>query len=497
MGAEEGNGGRRWSRLARAGRSLVHMVCLRYPRTMAETKKLRRRAWEGVLSVLFARVVRTGEQFILVPCLLSAWGVDTYGEWVTLTAVVAFVSFTNFGLAAASASDIVMLLGAGHREKAERSISNCVAMLSAIGAIVLLILIAVFLNVDISAAAGFTSIRNSDAIAIVTCSAFSLVLEFFYAPLGAIIGASAGFGTANLILTAVKTLEIASVCGGVLLFGSRPATVAMISLAWACIAVVCQVVVIRRVAPSFRLLASAIEFESLLRLARPSLGYFVLFSANIAGIQIPRLVLFSIVGPSAVAIFSVTVTYSRTVRSLAGIIANAMQVELGRYFGSGDGRGFRSLVIRLCRIAIWTAIGLSLLLLACAWFFIPLWTNGRIPVEWPLLTLLVLVACLGSLADAITISLTSINRVGRIAIAYLGGLAVGLTCGSLSTSQFGAPAIAAGLLVPEIVVILLGRIEIDRYTSGEKSIRLVELLRWPGDLIRAEFEAVMRLLSLR
>jgi O-antigen/teichoic acid export membrane protein len=428
---------------------------------------------------------------------LVAWGVDTNGEWITLTAVMAFVSFTNLGLAAASTSDIVMLLSAGHREKAERSLSNCVAMLSAIGATVLLILIAIFLTVDISATAGFVSIRNSDAIAIITCCALSLILEFFYAPLGAIIGTSVGVGVTNLILTAVKTLEIATICGGVILFGSRPASVAMISLIWACIAIICLVVVIRRVAPLFRLRATAIEFESLLGLVRPSLGYFVLFSANVAGIQVPRLVLFSIVGPSAVAIFSVIVTYSRTVRSLAGIIANAMQVELGRYFGSGDELGFRNLVIRLCRIATWLAAGLSLLLLASAKLFIPLWTNGRIPVEWPLLALLVLVACLGSLADAITISLISINRVGRIAIAYLVGVAVGLTGGGLLTSQFGAPAIAAGLLIPEIVVILLGRIEVGRHSSGRESISLVELVRWPGDLIRTEFAAAKRRLSSR
>jgi len=451
-----------------------------------------------MLSILFSRVVRTGEQFILVPCFLSAWGVHTYGEWLTLTAVVAFVSFTNIGLGAASASDIVMLLGAGHREKAERSFSDCVVMLFAIGVIVLLILIAICFNIDITAAAGFSSIRNSDAVAIVTCSAFSLVLIFFYAPLGAIIGVNAGVGTVNLILTIVKTFEIATIVGAVLLFGSRPATVASIGLIWTCIAVACQVVVIRRVAPSFRLRVAMVESESLLRLVRPSLSYFVLFvSVNIVGVQLPRLVLFSTIGSSAVAIFSVTVTYSRTVRSLASIITNAMQVELGRYFGAGNVRGFQSLVIRLCRMTAWTAVGLSILLIACAGFFIPFWTNGRIPVEWPLLMLLVLGACIGSLADAITISLTSINRVGRIAIAYLGGVTVGLTFGSVFTSQFGSLAIAVGLIVPEIVVILLGRIEISRHSTGVKLIRLVELMRWPGDLIRSEFEAVMRLLSLR
>jgi hypothetical protein len=51
----------------------------------------------GALSVLFSRIVRISEQSILVPRFLSSWGVATCGEWLTLTAVVAFVSFTTLG----------------------------------------------------------------------------------------------------------------------------------------------------------------------------------------------------------------------------------------------------------------------------------------------------------------------------------------------------------------------------------------------------------------
>jgi len=459
-----------------------------------EGKRLRRRAWEAVLSILLSRAVRIGEQFILVPCFLSAWGIETYGEWLTVTAVVAFVSFTNVGLAAASASDIVMSMGAGNRQRAEESFSNCVIMLLGIGAVVLVVLTGIFLGVNISAVAGFESIRNPQAVTIVACVAASLILGFFNGPLGAIIGASVGVSAVNLILALAKTLEIATIVSGLLLFKIEPATAAIISLIWACVVAVSQIGVIRHVAPSFRLRPSRIKFDSLLTMVRPSLSYFLLFlSTNIVGIEIPRLIIFSTLGPAAVAIFSVTLTYSRTVRSLAGIVTSAMQVELGRLFGSGDIQRFRSLVVRLCRVTIWSAVSLGLLLLAGAALLIPLWTNGRIAVEWPLLSLLILGASLGSLADAITLSLTSINRVGRVAIASLGGVVIGLALGGLLTRYIGTPAIAAGLLVPELAVVLLGRIEIAK--SAGASITFAGIMRWPGDLLRVEYAAAMRFLS--
>jgi O-antigen/teichoic acid export membrane protein len=461
-----------------------------------EKNKLRRRAWQAVLSVFFSRAVRVGEQFVLVPCFLSAWGLATYGEWLTLTAIAGFVSFTNIGLAGASASDIVMAMSAGDRERAERSFANCVLMLCAIGAVVLLILILVCLTVDIRVAGGFGSISNRDAVVILTGTALAVVLGFFNAPLGAVIGESVGAGVTNSLLAVLKALEITSIGGAVLLAGVGPAVVATIGLLWAAVVIVSQVVVVRRVAPAFRLRIFGAELNSLLQIVRPSLAYFALFvSANVIAVQVPRLILFSILGSSAVAIFSVMVTYSRTVRSLSGILTTAMQIELGRLFGSGERQRFGQLIERLCRVTNWTAIALGILLLVGSPVFIPLWTNGRISVEWPLLTALIGGACVGSLADAFLVALISINHVGKVAIAHLVSVAVGLSLGGLLASHFGFAMIAAGLILPEIVVIRVARSELSQRLGTFGGIRFGEVMRWPSDLLLVEFETIRRSIS--
>jgi O-antigen/teichoic acid export membrane protein len=172
-----------------------------------------------------------------------------------------------------------------------------------------------------------------------------------------------------------------------------------------------------------------------------------------------------------------------------------MQVELGRLYGSGESQRFDILVERLCRVTIWAAVAMSALLLAGGPLFIPLWTNGRIAFDWPLLTILTIGACIGSLADAILIALVSINQVGRAAIAHLAAVGVGLLLGGLLVNQFGPVMIAAGLVLPEVVVVLIGRSELSRHMKSTDAIRFGEMMRWPGDLLWTEFQAVKRRFS--
>jgi len=451
---------------------------------------LRRRAWEAIASVFFSRFVRTGEQFILVPIYLSAWGVDTYGEWLTLTAMATFLSLTNVGLGQAAASDIIMAIGAGDRERAQQAFSSSAFMLSAIALAVIAALAAISLYVDISALAGFTKLGHREAAVIVSCTGATVVLSFFYAPLSAVFSTIVGAGRANLLSTFIKIGEIILIAVALLLGGS-PEIAALIIFLSAIIMAVSYLAVIHRLAPWLRVLSFKPDRESLLRMLKPSLDYFTLFlSVNIVGVQLPRIVLFSVLGSSAVTIFSVMTTYARTTRVFSGIISFALQVEVGHAYGAGDFSRFVDFVKKMCRVSIWSAIFIGSGLFLCSFFLIPLWTNGRVSVDLILLIFLIVGSVIGSLVDPIVIALTVINRVGMIGWVHFLSLSLGLAISSIFLSRFGPTAIAIGLVVPEVAVILLGRSGLGR--SEEEPMRLRELVRWPGDLLHSEFNALLR-----
>jgi O-antigen/teichoic acid export membrane protein len=457
-----------------------------------ERSKLRRRAWEAIVSVVFSRFVRTGEQFILVPIYLSAWGVDTYGEWLTLTAMTAFLSFTNFGLGQAAASEIVMAIGAGDRERAQQAFSSSAFMLSVIALVVIAGLAAISLHVDISALAGFTKLGRREAAVIASCTGVNVILWFFCEPLSAALSATIGAGRANLLPTLVGIGQVIFIAVA-LLRGGTPEVAALITSLSALMTLLGYLAVIRRLAPWLRVLSFKPDQASLLRMLKPSFGYLTLFvSVNIFGTQLPRIILFSVLGSSAVTIFSVTTTYARTIRTLSGIVSPALQVEVGHAYGAGDASRFVDLVNKMCRISIWSAIALGGGLFLCSFFLIPFWTNGRVSVDLILLAFLIAEAVLGSLGDPILTALTIINRVGTIAWVHVLTLLLGLAVGSIFLNRIGPVAIAIGLIVPDVAVILFGRSELGRRGGEAKPLRVRELVRWPGDLLHGEFNVLLR-----
>src|ERR1051325_2162324 len=52
----------------------------------------------GTVANLLTQVVNSASQLILVPIFLIAWGNQTYGEWLTLSAAVAYLWMLDFGV---------------------------------------------------------------------------------------------------------------------------------------------------------------------------------------------------------------------------------------------------------------------------------------------------------------------------------------------------------------------------------------------------------------
>jgi hypothetical protein len=261
---------------------------------------LRQRAWEAIASVVFSKFVRIGEQLVLVPVYLVAWGIDTYGEWLTVTAATAFVSLTNVGLNQAAASEIVMAIGAGDRERAQRALSNSNAILTLIALIGITVLTVIALDVNLSALGGFIKLAPRDLAVIVWGTGATVILLFSCGPLFAALSATIGAGRANLVPTSTKIGE-AILIAVALLRGGSPEIVALIMFLFAIITVAGYFVVTHRFAPWLKLFSLKIDRELLLRLVRPSFGYLTLFlSMNLVGTALPRIMLFSTLGSSAV-----------------------------------------------------------------------------------------------------------------------------------------------------------------------------------------------------
>ncbi|HMI00883.1 MAG TPA: hypothetical protein VK541_00295, partial [Pedobacter sp.] len=58
------------------------------------------------------------EQLLLVPFFITAWGVNFYGEWLTLTVIPTMFAYTNLGFGSAAAGQLVLRYAAAEYQKA-------------------------------------------------------------------------------------------------------------------------------------------------------------------------------------------------------------------------------------------------------------------------------------------------------------------------------------------------------------------------------------------
>ena len=91
----------------------------------------------GAASAIAARALALLVGIISVPLMVGYLGSERYGVWVTISTFLAFLSFTDFGLANSLTNALGKAYGENEREIARRYVSSSFATLSLIALLLL------------------------------------------------------------------------------------------------------------------------------------------------------------------------------------------------------------------------------------------------------------------------------------------------------------------------------------------------------------------------
>ena len=79
-------------------------------------------------------------QLVQVPVFLHFWSVPLYGEWMIVTSIPAYLSFSNIGFGNVAGNEMTMLVAAEDREGALRVFESCWWLIAIVcGATILLL----------------------------------------------------------------------------------------------------------------------------------------------------------------------------------------------------------------------------------------------------------------------------------------------------------------------------------------------------------------------
>jgi O-antigen/teichoic acid export membrane protein len=208
-----------------------------------------------------------------------------------------------------------------------------------------------------------------------------------------------------------------------------------------------------RCAPWLSFRFSDFDPDAIRRTWTAAFGFFCIHvCTNLINLHVPRLIVAYSLGPAALSIFTVFITYTRAARNFALMASQATQVEIGKAFAKDGREAARELLTPMLRSAL---LGAGLLLtaeLALAPIVIPAWTHGLVAVDWPLLAAAALVAFVGTYFDATLVAASAFNRVAAAAIFYAAGLVVGIGAALALLPWLGLVAVAGvGMLAPEVI----------------------------------------------
>jgi O-antigen/teichoic acid export membrane protein len=390
-------------------------------------------------------------QLVSVPLLLHAWGAAKYGDWLLLSAIPSYLTFSGLGFGDSSGSDMTMRIASGDREGALATFQSSWALMSAMSVVVLTVAAATVWWLPWQQMLHLAGVSSRQAAWIVLVLAAWILAVQQSSVLESGYRCDGNFALGNFCATMLRLLEAAigivvGVVSGSLLL------VSLSYLGFRLVGLFYYRLLLKRVSPWLILGFDHASVAVTRRMLKPSLGFIAMPLGSAVSIQGFLLVVGIVLGPIAVTAFSTARNLTRAGIQLINSLANGIWPELSSAFGAGD----LMLARKLHRQAYQASLVLAVCCTASLWFLGPtlyhLWVGKSVALELPCFHVLLLVSIANSLWFASAIVQMSANKHSRLAMTYLLVTVASWVLGYMLTQQLGLLGAAVALLVVDVVM---------------------------------------------
>lgn len=410
--------------------------------------------WRGAGSNVYGQFVTLAVQFGSLPFLIRFWGTETYGLWIALAAVPAYLSISDFGFGLAAATDMSIAIARGDEAAARRTFQSTVLLLLGISGILFgLGMTLVFLIPDglFPHSLLTTPTESRAALAFLGSSA---LLALNYSLVGGVLRAQGRYATGIMLGETTRLLESIAV----LIAAGLGLGIAGAAAAGFCTRVVgfaAGVTLVQLRVRWARIGFGAASKGEILRLWRPAVAVMVIplgFAINLQG---PTLLVASILGFQAVAIFTAARTIARVVYQVVGIINHAVMPEVSRALGRNDRDELKLLLDLNFRYSMLGAgvCGFVLALIGPA--FAQFWSHGRLAPPTVLVVVLVLSASLQSQWNSSANMLLAVNQQSKYAYWFVASALGGVATSIPLTHLFGLTGAGISTIFPEMLMLII------------------------------------------
>ncbi len=389
-------------------------------------------------------------QTATVPIYLCFWGRQLFSEWVVLTAIPAYLTFTDFGFSVVASNEMAVRAGGGDRRAALEAFQSILAAVVAILSVVFCVsvLLIVALPVD-----RMLQIRAMSPEAI-RWTLVALCLQVLVNIQGAVVLAGYkcdGHYAAGLLATCwTRVIEfVAAVCA--LALGGGPTAVAstVLLVRVACIGVAW--LDLKRRNPWIVMGWSYARRSCVRALIGPALAASGLPIGQAFSFQGMVVAISWAVGPVAATTFATLRNLSRLPVQFVTAAASGSSAEFCLVVGQGDLETARRLLRRITQVVLWATVAMLVMLAAVGGPLYRLWTMHRFGFDYALFGILLVLIVPSTIWINMSNTAVILQRHQRMTGVFVVATVLSVACAFALGSWLGVLFCAAALLVSDSV----------------------------------------------
>jgi len=447
------------------------------------------RLLKGTGAQAFGQGVQIFIRLAEVPLLLAFWGTQLYGEWLMLSAIPAYLAIGDGGFAGAACRDMTMKSGTGDRNGVLAVFQSTWILLLVVSMAVGLLALCFVQVAPIEKWLGFTAMTGGQARLVLLLLVAHVLVGFQGGLLNGGFWVSGRY-PAGMAFSAVTQLFEFLGLGLAVILGGGPVQAAAGYLAGRILGIGLTWIGQRKASPWLHHGFKHATLGELKRLTAPAFASLAFPLGSALNIQGIRLVVGLALGPAAVSVFAPLRTLSNLVLQPRAVINRLMEPELALAYGAQDTSLFQRLFAKACQLTFWGSLLAALAVAAGAHWIFPVWTSGKVVIQWPTFILLLAGVLISSLWYTALLVPYATNRHARIAVFYTLIYGAGaFILGYFGAKGLGLSGVALTLLIVEGVMAVI-------VIREALKMAFMEIVEWVWAVLRPPLDIFGQMLKL-
>lgn len=417
----------------------------------ADTTKRALRLTQGTLANVLGQALNIAGQLAQVPILLASWGTQLYGEWLALSAMVAYLSTLDLGMQTYVVNRLNQCHARAQGEEYTRVLHTGLLMTTVIPFAGFLLLLPLIFMAPLT---GWLQLKSTDPSGASWVTAI-LSLQMVYAiAYGMIFGIYRTIGeyARGQMISNLRYLFNLTATVLVALSGGHLKALAVAQLGLIVFTSALIFIDLRRRHPEIHIGLSRADWRLGVEFFWPSMTFLAIQVVLALGLHGSTLLVSGMFGAAALVVFATLRTLSNMVKQAAATIQLALWPEFTTLDALSEVETLRHLHLLGTKIMMTVAVCASVFLMTAGDRLVQFWTRGRVTYDPALMLAFCVLACSQSHSFCTSVLMSASNRQSTLFWYSSIATVTGLGAGFALAQWFGLTGFVYGMAAADAVI---------------------------------------------